>query len=278
MKFRLLVAIPFIALAALWIALALVPEAHRATLYQIEVELAKSAAFIGCAVAATRFGRGDYLRTAWLLFAQCYFLILCNDIFLRDGIGIMANRSWAPLTSNIVIFLANLGQLLGVVMIARVWRVAGFELAGSPSVRLVVRIGAFVVALVAAGNLTVMSAREFAHGQTASLVNLFSSMADIVSFALIAPFLLTAIALRGGRLVWTWALLTLSMFGWLLFDTTLSFATFLPSADAVTRVSESARLLACTFGLAAGLAQRLAVGGVAAQSVAMTAAAADAQG
>jgi hypothetical protein len=277
-RYRLLVAMPFVAVAALWAALALVPAARHTTLYSVEVELAKCAALVGCAVAATRFGRGDYLRTAWLLFGQCYLFILGNDIFLRAGLGIVADRPWAPLTSSIVIFVANVGQLVGVIMIARVWRVAGFELAGSPSVRLAVRIGAFVIAVVAAGNLTLMSAREFAHGQTASLVDVFSSVADIVSFALIAPFLLTAIALRGGSLVWTWALLTLSMFGWLLFDTTLSFASLLPGADVVTRVSESARLLACTFGLAAGLAQRLAVGGVAMPAVATAATAADAQG
>ena len=118
MRYRLLVAMPFVAVAALWAALALVPAARHTTLYGVEVELAKCAALVGCAVAATRFGRGDYLRTAWLLFGQCYLFILGNDIFLRAGLGIVADRPWAPLTSSIVIFVANLGQLVGVTMIA----------------------------------------------------------------------------------------------------------------------------------------------------------------
>ena len=260
MKYRLLVVISFVAVALFWIALALVPVANHAAVFRVEVELAKTAALVGCAAAAVRFGRGDYLRNAWLLLGQCYGLILVNDVFLREGTGALGHESWAPVTSGIVIFVANVGQLVGTVMIARVWRVAGFELAGSPMVRRAVVLVAVAIALVSAGQLVVTSAREMAHGQTGASVDLFSSIADIISFSLIAPFLLTAIAFRGGSLGWTWALLTASLFGWLLFDATLSFgAAISANADAVKRVSESARLLACGFGMAAGLAQRMAV-------------------
>lgn len=264
MKYRVLVVVPFVAVVALWLALALAPAAQHEAIFRIEIELAKSAALFGCAAAALRFANGDYLRTAWLLFAQCYLLILANDVFLRAGMGAFADRPWAPLTSGLVIFVANAGQLVGTVMIARVWRVAGFELAGSPMVRRAVQGAAIAIAVVAAGWLCVTSAREVAHGQTASLVDLFSSMADIVSFALIAPFLLTAIAFRGGSLGWTWALLTLSLLGWLAFDATVSFGPWLSSsAAAVQKVSESTRLLACGFGMTAGLAQRMALRGAA---------------
>ena len=130
MKYRLLVVVPFVAVAALWIALALVPVAEHARVFRVEVELAKSAALFGCAAAALRFGRGDYLRTAWLLLGQCYFLILVNDVLLRQNMGALADASWAPLASALVIFVANVGSLVGTVLIARVWRVACFELAG----------------------------------------------------------------------------------------------------------------------------------------------------
>jgi hypothetical protein len=276
-KYRLLVAFPFVSLALLWIALAAVPVAQHAAVYRVEIELAKTAALVGCAAAALRFSNGDYLRTAWLLLGQCYLLILCNDVFFRAGMGVVADRPWAPMAGGIVIFVANAGQLVGTVMIARVWRVAGFELAGSPLVRRAVQIAAIAIAVVAAGWLGVTSAREVAHGQTASLVDLFSSVADIVSFALIAPFLLTAIAFRGGSLGWTWAMLTASSLGWLLFDAALSFGPWLSSnADGVLRAQESARLLACSFGLSAGLAQRMAVRGAA--GVQLRASEANAQG
>lgn len=252
MKYRLLIAVPFLALAAFLVALAAAPLADRALVFRVEVELAKSAALFGCAAAALRFGRGDYLRSAWLLLGQCYLLILVNDVFFRAGLGVAGDRPWAPTASGAIVFVANAGQLVGTVMIARVWRVAGFELAGSPAVRRAVVIASVAIALVAAGDLVFTSARAVAHGDKVALVDLFSSVADIVSFALIAPFLLTAIAFRGGSLGWTWALLTASLFGWLLFDAALSFG-------ASRGVSESIRLLACTFGMAAGLAQRMAV-------------------
>ncbi len=254
MKYRVLVVVPFLALAAFLVALGVAPLGDRAAVFRVEVELAKSAALIGCAAAALRFGRGDYLRAAWLLLAQCYLLILLNDVLFRDGLGLFAGRTWAPTASGLVVFVANAGQLVGTVMIARVWRVAGFELAGSPLVRRALVLTSVAIALVAAGDLVITSARGVAHGETAAYVDLFSSLADIVSFALIAPFLLTAIAFRGGSLGWTWGLLTASLLGWLVYDATLSFG-------AGRSVSESVRLLACTFGMGAGLAQRWAVRG-----------------
>jgi hypothetical protein len=145
-------------------------------------------------------------------------------------------------------------------MVARVWRVAGFELAGSPLVRRAVVVAMVAIALASAGDLVYTSGRAVGHGQMASLPDFFSSIADIASFVLIAPFLLTAIALRGGSLSWTWGLFTASLLGWLLFDAALSFGTIVATnGDAVRRVSESARLIACTFGMSAGLAQRMAV-------------------
>ena len=141
-------------------------------------------------------------------------------------------------------------------------------------VRRTVQGGAIVLALLAGGYLAFSCARDVYHGQLAGLVDLFSSVADIISFALIAPFLLTAIALRGGSLSWIWGLLTGSLFGWLLFDATLSFGPFLLSSPAaVEKVSECCRLLACTFGMSAGLAQRLALGGMPARATQPTSAA-----
>ncbi len=262
MKYRLLVVVPFVALGALWLALALVGAEHHASLYRVDVEFAKAVALTGCAVGALGFAPGDYLRRAWLLLGACYLMILANDLLVRPGLGIFGDRSWAPEVSGVIVAVGNAASLVGTVMIARTWRVAGFELAGSPALRRAVVVGAVAIAAAAGGWLVVISGRDVMHGQAGALNDLFSSIADIISFSLIAPFLLTAIALRGGSLAWTWALLTASLFGWLLFDATLSFGPFLlDGADAVKRVSESCRLLACTFGAVAGVAQRLALTG-----------------
>src|SRR6185369_1001279 len=135
LKYRLLVAVPFFTLAAFWLALAVIPASQHPALYGSEIELAKLAAFVGCAAAALRFQRGDYLRTGWLLQAQCYLLILLNDVLFRAGMGLFGDASWAPMAGGATVLVANAGQLVGTVWIARVWRVAGFDLAGSPTVR-----------------------------------------------------------------------------------------------------------------------------------------------
>lgn len=260
MKYRALVALPFVAVAAFAAAFVAAGDGTRTVVVRVDIELAKIVAFVGCAAAAARFVRGDYLRRAWALNAICYALILANDLVLGASTGLARHAAWAPLARGIVILVANGCQLMGTVMLARVWRVAGFELAGSPLVRAAVRIGAIAVALVAGGWLTLTSLREVAHGDSGALVDLASTAADIVSFALIAPFLLTAIAFRGGSLGWTWGLYTASLLGWLGFDASVSYLPFVTSTATTTLVSESCRLAACTFALSSGLAQRLAVG------------------
>src|SRR5205823_853860 len=140
---------PFLALPIFWIALAAGGDAHRATVMRVDIELAKSAALIGCAAAALRFASGDYLRTAWLLQAQCYLLILATDMLFRHGIGVFGDRPWASVTGGVVILVGNVGQLVGTMMLARVWRVAGFDLAGSRAVRAAVQVGAIAVAFAA---------------------------------------------------------------------------------------------------------------------------------
>lgn len=263
MKYRSLVALPFAAAAALVAALALAPAAAHAHVLGVESELAKLCALVGCAAAALRFGRRDYLRIAWMLLGACYALILSNDLLfgaggLRAG-GLLAGHHWAVVVGAVVVLVANAAQLVGTIMIARVWRVAGFDLAVSTGVRRLVQLGAIVFALAAAGWLAWTSGHGMARGDFAAMVDFVSSIGDIVSFSLIAPFLLTAITLRGGSLGWTWGLLTASLVGWLLFDASLAYGPALFGHDHATSLCELFRLFACTFALGAGLAQRWGV-------------------
>lgn len=255
MKYRLLLLLPVFAALALVGALAFTPAAEHARVYLFEVELAKAGSFVGCMAAALRFGRGDYLRRAWLLQAQCYLLILVKDLL---------QHSFDPsprlaIASGLLILVGNAGQLVGTVMIARVWRVAGFDLASSLARRIVVAL-AVAIGVFAGGYMSLTSLRSVLSGNLSDVVHFVSSVADIVSFALIAPFLLTAIALRGGSLAWTWSLLTASLLAWLLFDATLSFAPlFMTSEPRIQAISELFRVVACAFGLGSGLAQRWAI-------------------
>ena len=85
---------------------------------------------------------------------------------------------------------------------------------------------------------------------------LASCLGDIFCFTLLAPMFLTALTLRGGVLVWIWALLTLSGLTWLAVDGT---ATLLPAvgvSQASTRASfEVLRCVANSYLAAAGLYQ-----------------------
>ena len=102
------------------------------------------------------------------------------------------------------------------------------------------------------------------HGPAAGLVDLAASIADITIFALIGPLILTALALRGGSLAWTWGLLTVSSLGWLFFDAldSVSHAQLLVEMQ-FKPWAECLRLLACSFAMVAGIAQRWAISGIA---------------
>jgi len=94
-------------------------------------------------------------------------------------------------------------------------------------------------------------------GEVRAIVYVVSSIGDVFSLALIAPVLLTTMALRGGLLRWPWGLMTASQFGWLFYDATGTMRHFVHMAPAtVTMWSEIFRAIACTFCLSAGIAQR----------------------
>ena len=116
MKYRLLLLIPVVAALALLGALALTPASAHPTVYLIEVELAKASSLIGCLAAAQGFGRGDYMRRAWLLQAQCYLLILVKDLLQHTS----APTPRVAILCGLLILVGNAGQLVGTVMIARV--------------------------------------------------------------------------------------------------------------------------------------------------------------
>jgi hypothetical protein len=82
-------------------------------------------------------------------------------------------------------------------------------------------------------------------------------LGDIFCFSLLGPMFLTALALRGGVLVWTWTLLTLSGLTWLCVD---GAATFLPTVGVTEPTSQAAyetlRCVANAFLGMAGLYQR----------------------
>lgn len=265
MKLRLLLVIPFVLAAALigldrWTA----GGAAQAWVLHGEIETVKLLAIIGSLAAATAFERGDYLRRAWLLSAWCYILLFSRDMLLG------AWTPWAPgprlfglpteLFESALVFTGNFVGVWSVLLLARAWTVAGLGDADSVARRRVLFFSALAVAVVVVGTNVHMDLKALMGGNLNALVSLASDIGDVVSLALIAPVLLTALAMRGGLLLWPWAFLTASMVGWLFYDASATFGHMVRGGASLKLTGEIFRSFACSFSFVAGIAQRMVLG------------------
>jgi hypothetical protein len=264
MKYRLIALTPLVC-AGIIAALEFsnpTTEALRA-LWKVQVPTVKALGFIGCWLAAARFSRGDYLRQAWFFTGLCYFLLLTKDVLFGAGSHFQQPQTFSLTVQYArggITLLANFSNIYGIWLLARTWRVAGIALPGSERGRIALMVAAVVVSLAIAGQATYVDVSNVLHGDMGELVGVASDVGDIISLVLLAPVMLTAIALRGGLLWWPWALLTLSNLGWLVYDGTATFGHFVGAEPIRLRALEEIfRAVACTAGFAAGIAQRWTV-------------------
>jgi hypothetical protein len=254
-RFRALMAVPLLSAVLLAIALATTgPE--RAGLYRVELAIVEGLGFWGCLAAALIFENGDYLRRAWFLEMSCFGLIFVGDLTLTTGI--FSHRPWTALANGVLTLMANAAAMGGTFKLARAARVAGIEMPGSDATRRGVQALALAFALLAAGPAAVVSARQVMAGDQTGLMYFASCLGDIFCFAMIAPLLLTTVAMRGGLLAWPWGFRTASGLAWLIFDAvqTLAPIAFGIAPEHARPYQEVARCLACTCAFSAGLAQR----------------------
>ena len=263
MKYRLLAAFPFVFVAAFLAAVSIFTEpGARAVLLNIVIETVKLLGLAGCITAALAFERGDYLRRAWTLNGACLFLLLVRDLSFAPSIAHhpLFLGPKLDIIQSALILVANVSAIAGTWILARAWQVAGIELPGSPQKRRIVIAGAVVIALAITGASVVIDLRGVLSREVLSLVGLISDLGDIFALCLIAPVLLTALAMRGGLLRWPWGLLTASLLSWLLFDAAATLGHFVTiRADHLEVIVEVFRAFACCFVAVAGVAQRFAV-------------------
>lgn len=249
------------AVAVLVGGLLLAGSAFLPDFYRAELAIVELSGLVGCLAGASRFARGDYQRRAWMLIGLCFLLIMIGDLTLTTGV--FSDRPWTSLANGILTIAANTATIAGTWMLAHAWRVAGIELPGSRTGRVTVGFLSLALALAAAGPPAFIELRTLFQGDVAHLTNVASCLGDIIAFSLIAPMLLTAVALRGGLLCWPFALLTAALVSWLCFDATVTLAPMAGYSDEhVKLMLEFFRALACTFSGAAGFAQRLAANAV----------------
>jgi hypothetical protein len=210
-------------------------------------------AIAGCYAAASVFEAGDRLRRAWMWAGIGTAIILVRDL-LRQFPRFWPNPdSQAEAILTALGILSNLALLAGIWMLARAWKLVTLERPGGRAGMAAIVVASAVVALGVAGPGAIQSIREVAGGHWDYLILVVSALVDVISLCLIAPLLLTAVALRGGLFFWPWALITASRLAWVFYDAAaLAPETGLPLAELF-------RGLAQSYVGVAGLAQLLVV-------------------
>jgi hypothetical protein len=262
-RFRALAVVPLVWAAAFLILDRVFFGTPSYTVFlRTEVETAKALTLYGSWAAALVFARGDYQRRAWFLVGGCMALLLARDATLLPFFRRFDAHSIA-VAAGILVALANLSQVVGTWMLARTWKVAQLQLPGTATAQWLTVGTVGLLAAAFAGPAVLRSAGPLLQGDLSRAAGLFSALGDMVSLWLIAPLLLTALALRGGLFGWPFALLTASYVAWLGYDALGVVGADLGLSAHGTRVaSELFRALGCLYGLSAGLAQRDVVGRV----------------
>jgi hypothetical protein len=257
MRYRWLTAFPLLYAAAFAaLAWALLGSDALEPFVRGQLLLVRVLAIVGCVAAVSAFERGDHLRLAWLWLAVATILILVRDVWRlaapaappTDPVGLSLTGLW---------LLSNVALLAGVWLLARSWRVAAIDLPGGRSGMVTAAVVAAALSLAVAGPFAWRHLQTVIAGDWAAVPSLVSAVVDILALCLLAPLFLTAIGLRGGLFAWPWALVTASMFSWVLYD---AAAGLTPNLDLQGfPLTDVFRGLAQNFLFAAGLAQRWAV-------------------
>jgi hypothetical protein len=250
-SFRALAIAPAVLVLAVFTALGIAGGPHGAL--RVEIEAVKLLALAGCLAAATSFADSDYLRRAWQLAAASLAFLLVRDACMLGGLTTQGQQG--DLLIGLFVLCSNVAGVASAWLMAHTFQVAGLATAESVPRWRSLTVLAFVVALVICSPSLVISVQGLARGELRYLVWLFSGLGDVLSLALIAPIMLTAIAMRGGALIWPWALLTAGMAGWVLYDVAGLLEPLLGPLPS-RLVEEALRALACLYTAAAGLAQR----------------------
>lgn len=204
-------------------------------------------------LAASRYGWwSEYLGRAWTLFFTGYSLLAIGEVLRRT-------ISDAHIPTQLALIGANVALVAAYIVTARSFRAAGLDF-GASRTRTWVATGlslAIALALCLDPILTAWSRLVQGIGQPSYLV---SPVADVITFALVAPLLLSAFALRGGQQFWVYALLTTGTIGWMVNQAAAGTLALLGVTD--TSTIRAGRMLgfatACFFIAAAAIAQWLA--------------------
>ncbi|HYM61682.1 MAG TPA: hypothetical protein VEZ11_12415 [Thermoanaerobaculia bacterium] len=192
----------------------------------------------------------EYVGRAWTLFLIAYSLLTCSEIARR----FFPER---PTAKELLVAVANLALIGAYALMARSLHAAGLHYFGSiaKQVLIVVLAAALAIALCKGSLLSEIASIR---AGTPHIGSLISVLADMITFLLVAPLLLTALSLRGGQMFWIFAFLTAGTFGWIVNQASASVLGNLGLQEAVRTGRMAGFALACCFISAAALTQWLA--------------------
>ncbi|HEX7153510.1 MAG TPA: hypothetical protein VF618_18630 [Thermoanaerobaculia bacterium] len=223
----------------------------HATLRAVALGLAAVAA----ALTASRFGGfSEYVGRGWTLLSIFYALLTISYVLNRAGIKI-------PALADSMTIAGNLAAIGAFWLFGQALRRAGLQFYGPAGVKVAVFVAAVAVAalVVTPTILDIVRSNAGGFSRTADFISAF---ADMLTFILIAPLLLTLWSLRGGQLSWVYGLLALSTIGWMI----NTVADDLLPRIAVRDAQMTGLFLAC-MAVAAAAYSQLAVSRVEAASV-----------
>ena len=205
-------------------------------------------------LAASRFGWwSEYVGRAWSLFFAAYTVLTIGEILKRFVTG-------AALASEICVVVANVALVAAYVMTARSFHAAGLDFGASRTKTVLATLAAVAIALALCYE-SIWGAWQNLRSGSLAPGPLISPLADVVTFALVAPLLLTAFALRGGQQFWMFALLTTGTIGWMVNQGSGTIVRFAGgSSEAIRAGRMTGFAMACFFIAAAALTQWLAAG------------------
>lgn len=163
---------------------------------------------LAAGLAAHRFGWwSEYVGRAWTLFFVEYAVLAAGEIARRAA-------PETPILNEICVVVANLAGIGAYVLMARSLSAAGLAYYGSRAKKVAFTVLALALAVALCYSPILESLQSLRSGEP-TVGALVSPLADVITFVLVAPLLLTTFALRGGQLFWMFAFLTTGTAGWM---------------------------------------------------------------
>lgn len=227
-------------------------EAARFWFNAISRTLLLAMVALAAGLAAHRFGWwGEYVGRAWTLFCVEYTVLALGEIARRA----IPN---AAIVSEICVVVANLAGIGAYVLMARSLAAAGLAYYGSRAKKAAFMLLALALA-VALCYSPILEALRSLRTSDPSIGAFVSPLADVITFVLVAPLLLTTFALRGGQLFWMFAFLTTGTVGWMVNQGAGTIVTLAGGSENAVRTGRMTGFaMACFLIAAAALTQWLA--------------------